>query len=76
MTEDRWREIQDNKILDGESELEKKIDECYERLDELFGDVCDKIIKEAVRLANIYDIDEDAVLEAFITDKFYVKRPL
>ena len=32
MTEDRWREIRDNKILDGESQLEKDQQEAYEEL--------------------------------------------
>ena len=74
MIEDEWRECQDNKILDGESDLERKIDECYKRLDELHGDVCQKIINESVRLGNIYDIDDSAILEAFISDKFYVYK--
>ena len=32
MTEDRWGETQDNKILDGETQLEKNQQEAYEEL--------------------------------------------
>ena len=73
MTETDYRNKQLNAHLDGESQLEKKIDECYERLDGLFGDTCNDIIKEANRLAGIYQIDKDDIIKAFIADKFYIK---
>ena len=73
MTEMQYRDKQLNAHLDGESQLEKKIDECYERLDDLYGNTCNEIMQEANRLASIYQIDEDDIIKAFVTDKFYIK---
>ena len=73
MTETEYNDGKLIKYLSGEDELEKKIDECYERLDELFGDTCNDIIKEANRLAGIYQIDEDTILDAFFADKFFIR---
>lgn len=67
-------EIDLNKKEKAEKEHEEKLQSCYERMDEEFGDIADKLNEEAERLALIYDIESGEILEDFIREKFWVKR--